>query len=266
MRVLVAWLAALALLSACNAGVTSPTAGEPDTTDTDGAVGSEPLTGELVVFVAASLTDAFEELAGRLEARHPDLTVTTNLAGSQTLAAQLVEGAPADVFASASGAALDLVEDTGRVAAREPFAANRLAIVVEPGNPHGITGLADLAHDDLVLVLPGPQVPAGQYAAQALERAGVEVTPASLELDVRAALGKVRLGEADAAIVYASDVVAAGDGVERVVIPDGANVVATYPVARLLDAPNPAAADAFVSLLRSQDGQAVLRRHGFEAP
>ena len=237
-------------------------ADDPDADDADGPV----VDGELLVFAAASLTDAFEEIADALSEAHPDLAVTYNFAGSQALAAQLVEGAPADVFASASGAQMGVAEDAELVDAPSPFVSNRLAIVVEAGNPLGITGLEDLARDDIVLVLAGEEVPAGQYAAEALDAAGVEVSPASLEVDVRATLSKVQLGEADAAIVYESDVVTAGDSVEAVGIPDDQNVVASYPVAVLSEAPNPAAAAAFVAFLGSDEGREILERYGFRAP
>ncbi|MTV26720.1 molybdate ABC transporter substrate-binding protein [Nitriliruptoraceae bacterium ZYF776] len=231
-----------------------------------GSDGTASLSGELRVFAAASLTDAFEELARRMEADHPDLDVVNNSASSSTLATQLTEGAAADVFASADDTQMQVVVDEGLANGPTTFASNLLAIAVEPGNPLGITGLSDLARDDVVLVLAAPEVPAGQYAAEALQNAGVEVSPSSLEVDVRATLGKVTLGEADAAIVYASDIVGAGDAIEGVDLPVEDDVVATYPVVALGGAPNPEAARAFVELLLGDGGQAVLADHGFGAP
>jgi molybdate transport system substrate-binding protein len=225
------------------------------------------LSGELVVFAAASLTDVFEVLAAELEAAHPGLRVLLNLAGSQQLAGQVLEGAPADVLATAAPEPIGRVAAAGLLEAPPTvFATNRLEIAVEPGNPEGVRDLADLARDGLVVVLAAPEVPAGRYAAEALAAAGVEVSPDSLEVDVRAVLGKVRLGEADAGIVYRSDVLAADGAVEGVPLPEAAGVVARYPAAVLADAPNPQAARAFLDLLLSGAGRAVLDAHGFGPP
>ena len=222
--------------------------------------------GELVVFAAASLTDALGELADVFEER-TGVPVLLNLAGSQTLATQLVEGAPADMFIAANVVQMDVVATAGLLAgAPVPVVSNRLAIAVEAGNPRGVTGLADLARPDLVVVLPAEAVPAGRYAREVLARAGVEVRPASLEQSVRAALARVAQGEADASIVYASDVVVAGDTVMGIPIPVEQNVVATYPMAVLADAVRPEDAAAFAAFLTSDDAQAVLRASGFSAP
>ncbi len=220
---------------------------------------------ELVVFAAASLTDAFEAVGDAFEQAHPGTNVRFNFAGSQQLASQILHGAPADVFAPAD---MRQLQAGGAALAGEPkpFAVNELVIAVEHGNPLGVKGLADLGRTDLTLVLAADEVPAGRYARQALERAGVEVQAASLESDVRAALWKVRLGEADAAIVYASDVLAAGDAVTAVPIAPEEKVIATYPIAVLAGAPDPDAARAFVSFVESVEGQAVLGRHGFSPP
>jgi molybdate transport system substrate-binding protein len=225
------------------------------------------VSGELIVFAAASLTDAFDELSRAFVDANPDVEVVVNHAGSQTLAGQIAEGAPADVFASANVAQMDALADGGHLG-REPeqFTATTLAIAVEPGNPLGIGGLPDLEDPDLLVVLPAEEVPAGRYAREALSAAGVEVTPASLERDVRAARSKVELGEADASIVYVSDIVAADGRVDGVAIPSEHNVRATFPIAVLADAPNRAAADAFVAFVRSEAGQEVLTANGFEAP
>jgi molybdate transport system substrate-binding protein len=162
---------------------------------------------------------------------------------------------------------MDVVAGAGAVAG-EPvtFATNRLEIAVEAGNPKGIDGLGDLARGDLKVVLAAEEVPAGRYAREALDAAGVAVTPASLETDVRAVLSKVALGEADAGIVYASDVVAAGDSVAGVEIPDEHNVIASYPAATVATAPNARAANAFVSYLMTEQARAMLQDHGFSRP
>ncbi|MGH3666142.1 MAG: molybdate ABC transporter substrate-binding protein [Egibacteraceae bacterium] len=224
--------------------------------------------GELTVFAAASLTDAFDEMAAAFGDANPGVTdVTLNYAGSQQLAAQIANGAPADVFASASGGHMDAVAAQGLLQG-EPhsFAGNLLQIAVEPGNPLGIRGLVDLGKPDYKVVLAAEEVPAGRYARQALARAGLQVQPVSLETDVRAVLSKVSLGEADAGIVYVSDVTGAGDAVEGVRIPDRQNVRATYPVAALTRAPNPDAARAFVDFVRSAEGVGILVDHGFTRP
>jgi molybdate transport system substrate-binding protein len=261
MRALLIGLAVLLAGCAPGGGATPQPVGPGE------APAAEPLTGELVVFAAASLTDALEAVAAALEAAHPDLDVLLNLAGSQQLAGQIVEGAPADVVVTASSGPMDRIAEAGLLDGEpEVVATTALAIVVEAGNPLGVTGLADLARDDLLLVLAAPEVPAGQYAAEALAAAGVTVAPASLEVDVRAVLGKVALGEADAGIVYRSDLASAGPTVEGVAIPDAENVVARYPAAALAAAPNPAAAAAFLAVLRSDEGLAALVDAGFTAP
>lgn len=233
--------------------------------DGDGVAAGD-VSGELVVFAAASLTDAFDELSEAFVDANPGVEVVSNYAGSQTLASQINEGAPADVFATANTTQMDAVADAGNLAG-EPdiFTSNVLAIAVEVGNPLGIDGLADLTDPDLVLVLTAEEVPVGRYAREALDAAGIEVTPASLEQDVRSALSKVELGEADASIVYASDIVAS-DRAEGVEVPAEQNVVASYPIAVLAEAPNPAAAEAFVAFVLSDAGEAILTAYGFATP
>ncbi|MGA0831150.1 MAG: molybdate ABC transporter substrate-binding protein [Nitriliruptoraceae bacterium] len=242
-----------ALLAACG---TQGDAAVPDAPD------------GLVVFAAASLTEAFEALGTAFAATDGGVPVVLNLAGSQTLAAQLVEGAPADVFAAADAVRMAVVAEAGLLAApAEPFATNHLAIVVEPGNPRGITGPPDLASGELGVVLPAEEGPAGRYARQLLAAAGVTVAPASLEPDVRAAVAKVALGEADATIAYASDVASADGRVDGVAIPDAVDVTATYPIAVLVDAPAGVdVAARFVAFVRSDAGRAILAAHGFGAP
>ena len=218
------------------------------------------------MFAAASLTDVLERLADDFE-EATGVPVLLNLAGSQTLATQLVEGAPADVFVAADTVQMGVVAEADLLAdAPVVVATNTLTIVVEDGNPRGVVGLADLARRDLVVVLPAAQVPAGRYAREVLARAAVDVRPASLERSVRAALARVAQGEADASIVYASDVVAARGTVTGVEIPVEQNVVATYPMAVLAGAPRPDAAAAFTAFLTSDAAQTVLRTSGFKTP
>jgi len=233
--------------------------------------------GNLTVFAAASLTDAFEAIEKELEAATPNLSITYNFAGSQALVTQLEEGAQADVFASANITQMDAAIAAGLVASAPlPFTHNRLAIVTPAGNPSDIQSTADLGEEGILLVLAQPEVPAGRYARESVclmatdtatygtgfvERVAANVV--SEEEDVRDVLAKVALGEADAGIVYVSDAVAAGDQVHVVDIPDKVNVIATYPVA-ILAGGDEALGTAFVTHLLSDEGQALLERYGFQ--
>ncbi|MBB3677479.1 molybdate ABC transporter substrate-binding protein [Modestobacter versicolor] len=232
----------------------------------DGGSGDE-LSGTVTVFAAASLTDVFTELGARLEAEHPGLTVQFNFAGSSALATQLTQGAPADVFAPADTDQMDVVTNNG-IVSRAPvlFATNQLQIAVPPGNPGGITGLADLADPDKTIALCAPEVPCGAAAEEAFDAAGLTAAPDTLEEDVKAALTKVQLGEVDAALVYVTDVRAAGDAVEGIAFPEAAEAVNGYPICTLTDAPNPAGALAFAQLVTSEEGREVLDAAGFTSP
>lgn len=227
----------------------------------------QAVAGDISVFAAASLTTAFQDLARSFEAGHPAARVRYNFGGSTTLATQVNQGAPADVFASADQPNMRKVVDAGNAAgAPQVFARNQLQIVVAAGNPRHITSLAGLAAPGVVVVLCAPAVPCGNYAGQALTKAGVAVTPKSQEQDVSAVVSKVALGEADAGIVYTTDVRSAGPKVQGVDIPDADNVVATYPVVAVRGAPNAAGARAFISFLTGARGQDILARHGFAKP
>jgi molybdate transport system substrate-binding protein len=224
-------------------------------------------TAEVTVLAAASLTDAFTELGEAFEAATPDVDLTFSFAASSALAAQIRDGAPADVFASADLDSMEQVADAGDTAsAPVVFTTNRAEIIVAPGNPLRISGLGDLADPELIVVACAPEVPCGRYAQRVLDSAGVSVTPKSLEENVRAVVSKVTLGEADAGIVYATDVTSAGDAAGGVEIPADINVVAEYPIAAAKDAPEPDAAQAFVDFVLSDEGQAILASHGFVAP
>ncbi|MEA2672311.1 MAG: molybdate transport system substrate-binding protein [Chloroflexota bacterium] len=224
------------------------------------------LTGPLTVLAAASLTEAFTDARKALEAGNPGLAITDSFAGSQQLVSQIQSGAPADVVATADQASITTLASAGLVDTPTVFAHNTLEIVVAPGNPRGVRGLADLARPDLIVVLEDPSVPAGKFARQALQKAGITVAPRSLELDVKSELQKVAMGEADAGIVYVTDVSAAGSRVTGVPIPDGQNVTATYPVAVVKASRHPAAARAFVGEIVSGAGQRALRARGFLGP
>ena len=222
--------------------------------------------GDVTVLAASSLTESFEEIATAFEAEHDGVDVQLTFDASSALATQIQEGVPADVFASADQANLDEVTDAGLgVGTPSAFASNRLQIVVPEGNPAAVTSLADLAAGNLDVALCAPEVPCGRYAAQAFANAGLEVPEASQEDNVRGVLTKVALGEADAGIVYVTDVRADAD-VEGVDLPDDVNVVASYPATALRDAPDPELAAAFVAFLTSDEAQAILRRHGFGPP
>jgi molybdate transport system substrate-binding protein len=234
-----------------------------DDGDAPAASGDE-LRGDVTVFAAASLTEAFTDAERDLEADHHGLSITFNFAGSQALVQQILQGAPADIVATADTETMQQLADAGRLdGAPAVLIHNTLAIAVAPGNPEGIRGLADLARPDLVVVLADPSVPAGRYAANALRLAGVRVTPRSLELDVKAALAKVTLGEADAAIVYRTDARAARGKAEEVAIPDAVNQFVSYPIAVVKGAPHPAAALALVQELTAGAGRRALLARGF---
>jgi molybdate transport system substrate-binding protein len=219
--------------------------------------GKSRANGPVTIFAAASLTDAFGALP------EPGVRPSFDFAGSQALVTQIQQGAPADVFASADQKNMQRLVDAGLVEAPKVFARNALAIVVAPGNPKHISGLADLARRDVIVVLADPSVPAGNYAHQALAAAGVTVHPKSLELDVKSTLAKVTSGEADAAIVYATDAKAAGAKATGVAIPTAQNVIAAYPIAVVKATKHHAAAQAFVDAVLSPSGQRVLADRGF---
>ena len=229
--------------------------------------GAGGLSGDVTVLAAASLTDVFTELGTRFGAENPAVSVTFSFGASSELATHVVEGAPADVLATASETTMETVTDAG-LADGEPvvFVTNVLEIVVPSGNPGGVAALADLADPELVVALCAPQVPCGAAAERLLELAGVVVVPDSLEEDVRAALTKVELGEVDAALVYRTDVIAAGDAVEGIEIAEAGDVVNSYPVVALMDAGNPDAAAAFVAYVRSPEAAAIFEAAGFGVP
>jgi molybdate transport system substrate-binding protein len=250
-NVLSAFAAATVLLAGCggSSGSASPTGGD--------------LSGSITVFAAASLTAAFGTVGTDFQRAHPGTAIHFAFAGSSTLVAQVQQGAIGDVFASADQPNVQKLIDAGLTAgAPSIFARNKLQMVVPAGNPKHITGLADLGRSGLVVVLCAPAVPCGRYALQALQKANVTVRPASQETDVKAVLTKVSLGEADAGIVYVTDVKAAGARVQGVDIPAGLNVIADYPIVVLKDSQNTGLAKAFIGYLHA-DGQRTLAHYGF---
>lgn len=249
-------LAALLLLAQVAA------CGDDEGTAADGEIG-----GTVLVFAAASLTDAFAEIETAFEAEHPGVDVQLNLAGSSSLREQILEGAPADVFASANQSNMDRVIEAGEVDGdARVFAENLLQIAVPAQNPAGVAGLEDFARQDLLVGLCAEGVPCGDFAREALANAGVEASIDTNEPDVRALLTKIDADELDAGIVYVTDIIAAGERVEGIDIGADVNVVASYPIAPLAEAPNAAAASTFVDFVLSEQGQSVLVSYGFAAP
>ena len=221
-------------------------------------------TGNITVFAAASLSAAFTDLANAFERANPGARVTNNFAGSSTLVTQILNGAPADVFASADIANMDklikakAVDDTPTI-----FTRNKLMIVVPKGNPLRVKTLADLGRDEVVVALGAPGVPVGDYARQILAAAGVTVSPKTLESSVSAIVSKAALKEIDAGIVYVTDVAIDEYRVDGVAIPDKQNIVAEYPIATLESGNNKSTASAFVAFCRSNAAQAILKRYRF---
>ena len=243
------------------------------TTASTGGSPSPSYSGSITVLAAASLTGAFTKIGSDFEKEHPGTSVKFSFAGSSTLVTQIQQGAPADVFASADQPNMQKIVDGAlNQGSPETFARNRLEIVVHAGNPKQIAGLSDLSRSGLIVVLCAPAVPCGRYGSQALQMAGVTVKPASLETDVKAVVSKVALGEADAGIVYVTDVKAGGSSVAGVPIPDSQNVIATYPIVTLKDSQNLSLATAFIGYVLENDaqahrgGQLTLRQFGFLGP
>lgn len=227
----------------------------------------EPAQGPLLVSAAASLTDAFGDIEPAFETANPGVELVLNLGSSSALREQILEGAPADVYASANQSNMEAVADAGELAgAARIFARNRLQIAVPSGNPAGVAGLADFADPELLVGLCAEGVPCGDFARQALARAGVTPALDTNEPDVRSLLTKIEAGELDAGITYVTDVASAAGLVEGIEIPEQYNLSAEYPVAVLAHSPHPRAAAAFVVFVLSPEGQAILARHGFAAP
>ena len=242
---------ALTLIAAVGCASSSPS--------TSASTASAAARQSVTVFAAASLTEAFTDEQAAL----PNLDVTYSFAGSDALVTQIQNGAPADVIATASDATMKTLIDAGLVETPTTFARNQLEILVQPGNPKHIATIADLARTDITFVTEAATVPAGKYAAQMLQAAGITAHPVSEETDVKSAVARVTSGEADATVVYTTDVLAAGARGEGVEIPAAQNVIANYPIAVVKATTRHAAALAFVNAILGSDGQANLERHGF---
>jgi molybdate transport system substrate-binding protein len=259
---LAAVLAAAAVLAGCGDDGSSG-----DASTAPGATGSaSAASGSITVFAAASLTESFTQLGKQFEQANPAAEVTFSFGPSSGLAQQITQGAPADVFASASAKNMTQVVDAKAAASPSTFARNSMEIAVPPANPAKIATVADLAKPGVKVALCAPEVPCGTVARQVFQNANVTVTPVTNEADVKATLTKVQLGEVDAGVVYVTDVKAAGAKVTGVPIPADVNASTSYPIAPLTAGRNAALAKAFVDYVLSDDGAAVLASSGFGKP
>ena len=262
-RLLAGALLSVFALAGCGGGSDTSSPGSGRTNSPSGA---PAVTGTINVFAAASLTGSFTQIGKDFQKANPGATVIVNFGASSALAQQIVAGAPADVFAAASPATMKTVTDAGDALGPRVFVRNRLQIAVPPDNPGKVTGLADFAKAPLKIALCAPEVPCGAAATKVFAATGIQAAPDTLEQDVKAALSKVQLGEVDAALVYRTDVLAAGDKVKGIAFPDADKAVNDYPIATVADAPNAVAAEAFLAYVLSTEGQKVLAAAGFDSP
>jgi molybdate transport system substrate-binding protein len=265
--VVVGAVAASLALTACGSSSTgSSTTTSAASSASASASSSATAQGSITVFAAASLTDAFDTLGKNFQAAHPGTTITFNVGASSALATQITQGAPADVFASASTKNMDQVVTAGAAANPRTFVKNVMEMAVPPGNPAKIRQLSDLAKPGVKVVLCQAEVPCGATAAKVFSNAKITVKPVSEEADVKSTLAKVTLGEADAAVVYVTDVLAARDKVKGIEIPADVNASTSYPIAPLTASKNPDLAQAFVDYVLGADGSAILTAAGFAKP
>ncbi len=264
-RIFGLWLAIIVGLAGCNLAITPSTPAAPAATT------------ELTVFAAASLTDAFNEIGKNFEAANPGVKLTFNYAGSQQLAQQLGQGAPADVFASANGKQMDVAIQAGRIVTgtAHTFARNRLIVIAPKDNPAQVNTLQDLAKPGLKLVFAAKEVPVGQYALDFLDKATkdgsmgadyretVLANVVSYEDNVRSVLAKITLGEGDAGIVYSTDTYSVTDKVQSIEIPDNLNTLASYPIAAVTDSAHFDLAKKFAEYTFTPEAQTVLVKYGF---
>ena len=248
-RIALIAVAGIALLAGCGAPAAAP--------------GGDALSGTVTVLAAASLTESLDELAARFEEAHPGVDVLISYGGSAALAEQIVSGSPADVFFSANESTMATVTDAGLAVDPEVLLTNALQIAVPAGNPGGVSGLADFATSELTIAVCDPSVPCGSAAEKLFAAAGVTPAVDTLEEDVRAALTKVALGEVDAALVYVTDVRAAGDAVEGIEVPEASQAINRYPISLLAGAGDPVAARAFIDFVGSSAGLKVFADAGF---
>lgn len=251
------------LVAGCGGGG-SP---QPGQASSAGAPSAQPGAGTLTVSAAASLTDVFNGLGRTFAQQNPGSTVRFNYGGSSDLAQQIVNGAPVDVFAAANTSTMDTVVKAGLVSGQPSvFVTNVLRIAVPPGNPKDIHTFTDLTRPDLKVVVCAPQVPCGSATQQVEKATGTTLKPVSEEADVRSALSKVTTGDADAAVVYVTDVKSTDGKVQGVDFPEANQAINQYPIAELKNAPHPDLAAKFVALVRGPDGQHALKDAGFGTP
>ena len=255
------WFAARRSVLAATAVLALAACGSTPATGTSAS--SDPLSGSIAVFAASSLTSAFNAAEKGLEVDHPGFTGQYSYGSSQALVTQIINGAPADVIATANTSTMQQLVSAGLVETPEKLCKNKLVIIVAPGNPKGVKTLADLATPGLAVVLAGPSVPVGMYAAKALAAAHIKVTPKSYQLDDAEVVQQVESGNADAALVFVTDVVSAAGKVTGVPIPDAQNVIGTYEIAVVKASAHQAAATAFVMSAVSGDVQTQLLTTGF---
>jgi len=260
---LVAGLAALALTACGSSSGATTTSGSPASSSSRS---SSAATGAITVFAASSLKESFSAIGAAFEAANPGTKVTFNFGASSTLATQITQKAPADVFASASQKTMDTVTSAGAATGDTVFAVNTMEIATPATPTVPVTSLADLAKPGVKVVICQKDVPCGAAAQKLFTQNNLTVTPVSQEVDVKAVLSKVVLGEADAGIVYVTDVKAAGAKVAGVVIPKDQNVTTTYPIAPIASSTDAATAKAFVDFVLSPAGQQVLAAAGFTSP
>jgi molybdate transport system substrate-binding protein len=271
-------ISALLFIAACSPGAAAPNAQPTVAASTQPTVAA-PVAGEIVVFAASSLTDAFQDMAAAFQQANPTTKLTFNFGASTQLATQLGQGARADVFASADQIQMDNAKKADAIAGQDRvFARNRLVVITPKDNPKQIAAVADLARDGVKLVTAQPSVPIGQYTAQMLDKAAadlaygadfktkVESNIVSREDNVRQVVSKVQLGEADAAVVYSTDATPqVREQLQVLQVPDPLQTLATYPIA-VAKGSNSAGGEAFVTYVLGTNGQATLARWGFLPP
>jgi molybdate transport system substrate-binding protein len=253
-------------VAAASAGCGGSSSGGTPAASSSPSSSANAVTGTINVFAAASLTEAFTTLGKQFEAAHPGVKVVFNFGPSSGLAEQINQGAPADVFASASTKNMDEVVSAGGASDPTPFVKNVMEVAVPPSNPAHVASVNDLAKTSVKVALCQAQVPCGSTAASVFANAHITVKPVTEEVDVKSVLSKVELDEVDAGVVYVTDVRAAGSKVKGITIPADVNASTTYPIAALTKARNATTAQSFVSYVLSSAGIAVLTAAGFAQP
>jgi molybdate transport system substrate-binding protein len=260
---------AVGALAACgsSANPVSSTTSKAASAASSAAASATGSTTSITVFAAASLQGAFTQIGKQFEAAHPGARVTFSFGPSSGLATQIINGAPASVFASAAPADMTQVVKAGETLnSPSNFAKNKMEVAVPPGNPAGVTSVSNLSKSAVKVALCQPQVPCGTVAAKVFKNAGITVKPVTLQPDVKSVLTQVELGNADAGMVYVTDVKAAGTKVKGVPVPSGDNASTLYPIATLEGASDKSVANEFVAYVMGPQGEHVLAMDGFEKP